>query len=253
VLATLAEAGIAARAAPFTELGVVLEQAADPTALPGWDAGQFAVQGEASQLVVDMLGARAGARVLDACAAPGGKALAIATIVGESGLTVAVDRRRSGLRRLCVEAVRLGCRVAVAQGDATQSPLAPTARFDAVLVDAPCSGLGTLRQHPEIRWRRRPEDLAALAALQGILAARAADYVRPGGALVYATCTLSRLENEAVVDAFLRARRDFIPDDPRPLLPAAAHELVAADGALRTLPHRHGLDGFFAVRLRRSS
>ncbi len=253
VLAALAEAGIAARPARFAELGIALEQAADPVALPGWDSGRFAVQGEASQLVVDMLGATAGARVLDVCAAPGGKALAIATLVGGAGVTVAFDRRRSGLQRLRAEAARLGCSVLVAQADATLPPLGLATRFDAVLVDAPCSGLGTLRQHPEIRWRRRREDLAARATLQAALLTAAARAVRRGGVLVYATCTLSRLENEGVVERFLRARADFAPDDPRPFLPAAAHQLVAADRTLRTLPHRHGLDGFFAVRLRRAA
>jgi 16S rRNA (cytosine967-C5)-methyltransferase len=121
-----------------------------------------------------------------------------------------------------------------------------------VLVDAPCSGLGTLRQHPEVRWRRTAEDIAGLAALQLRLLLRLADVVRPGGTLVYATCTLSAAENDEVLAALLRTRPDLTVNDPRPLLPVPARPLVDADGILRTFPQRHGLDGFFAARLKRN-
>jgi 16S rRNA (cytosine967-C5)-methyltransferase len=110
--------------------------------------------------------------------------------------------------------------------------------------------LGTLRAHPEVRWRRTPEDIAQLAALQGRLLRRLANLVRPGGTLTYATCTLTLDENEHAVAGFLEERPDFQRDDPRPFLPEAARPLVGSDLALRTLPHRHGLDGFYAVRLR---
>lgn len=122
--------------------------------------------------------------------------------------------------------------------------------FDRILVDAPCSGLGTLRQHPEIKWRRKPEDLTSLAVLQRALLWRSAMWVRPGGIVVYATCTLSSDENEQVVRDFLGQHSTFVIDDARPCVPAAARELVGDDGVLRTFPHRHGMDGFFAVRLK---
>ena len=251
VLAGLADVQVAARPTRYAADGIVLESAADPIALPGWREGWFTVQGETSQLVAAMLGVAPGARVLDACAAPGGKALIAAGAAGATGLVVAVDQHRAGLTRLGEEAARLGLRVVRVRADARRLPLAESARFDAVLVDAPCSGLGTLRQHPEIRWRRQPADVAALAALQARVLAAAAAHVRPGGALLYATCTIARDENDAVVDDFLAAHADFAPDDPRPLLPVAAHELIDARGVLRTFPHRHGLDGFFAVRMTR--
>jgi len=253
LLAALADAGVAARPTSFAAHGVILEQPTDPTLLPAWRDGWFAIQGEASQLVVALLGAPPGARVLDVCAAPGGKALAAAEAVGAAGRVVALDRARGGLRHLRGEAGRLGVGLATVQADATQLPLDPTLRFDAVLVDAPCSGLGTLRQHPEIRWRRRPHDLVALAALQRALLAAVAAYVRPGGTLVYATCTIARQENDAVLEAFLAAHADFAPDGATPYLPAAAHALLDGRGALRTFPHRDGLDGFFAMRLKRSA
>ncbi|MBX3023296.1 16S rRNA (cytosine(967)-C(5))-methyltransferase RsmB [bacterium] len=251
VIAALADAQVAARPTTYAPDGLVLETAADPIALPGWRDGWFTVQGEASQLVAAMLGARPGGRVLDVCAAPGGKALAAAGQVGGRGVVLALDLQHGGLARLGAEAGRLGLRIVRARADATRLPLPAAAAFDAVLVDAPCSGLGTLRQHPEIRWRRRPADLADLAALQSRLLAAAAPHVRPGGVLLYATCTIVRAENDDVVAAFLASHPDFATDDPRRLLPAAAHALVDAGGALRTAPHRHGLDGFFAVRMTR--
>jgi 16S rRNA (cytosine967-C5)-methyltransferase len=113
--------------------------------------------------------------------------------------------------------------------------------------------LGTLRQHPEIRWRRQPEGLAELAALQGGLLRSAASLVKEGGTLVYATCTLVRIENEDVLDRFLAAAPQFSIEDPRPHLPAAARDLVDDRGILRTFAHRDGLDGFFAVRLKRET
>ena len=251
VIAGLADVQVAARPTVYAADGLILETAADPIALPGWRDGWFTVQGEASQLVAAMLGAQAGQRVLDVCAAPGGKALAAAGGVGAGGMVVALDPHHGGLVRLGAEAGRLGLRVARVRADATRLPLSAGARFDAVLVDAPCSGLGTLRQHPEIRWRRQPADIAALAALQERLLAAAAGHVRPRGALLYATCTISWAENDAVVDDFLAAHPDFTADDPRPLLPAAAHALIDTRGALRTFPHRHQLDGFFALRMTR--
>lgn len=248
-LAALADAGIAAHATTFAADGVVLDTTVDPAALPGHEEGWFAPQGEASQLVGALLGVAAGGRLLDACASPGGKALAAAAA---GARVLGLDPHRAGLARLRSEAARLGLGVAVAQADALAPPLAASARFDAVLVDAPCSGLGTLRQHPEIRWRRTPKDLVARAVVQGRILASVAGHVAAGGALVYATCTLAQLENDDVVAAFLAAHPEFTRDDPRPLLPAPARALVDAAGALRTYPHRHGLDGFYAVRLVRS-
>ncbi|MGD9763019.1 MAG: 16S rRNA (cytosine(967)-C(5))-methyltransferase RsmB [Candidatus Binatia bacterium] len=250
VLAALARAGVGARPTAYAPDGIVLTTAAEPTRLPGWAEGWFSVQGEASQLVVEMLGLSAGARVLDTCAAPGGKALAAAATAGVGGRVVALDRHRGGLERLRAEANRMGCALAIAQADSTNLPV--RGDFDAVLVDAPCSGLGTLRQHPEIRWRRRPEGSADLARLQAGLLAAAAEQVGPQGVLLYATCTIAFAENDQVVDAFLDAHPEFAHDDPRPFLPPPAHELIDRGGALRTFPHRHGLDGFFAVRLKRS-
>jgi 16S rRNA (cytosine967-C5)-methyltransferase len=250
----LAERGVDVRTGTYADDALVLQSGGDPTALPGYREGWFVLQGEASQLVAAMLGVRAGARVLDVCAAPGGKAMAAAETVDVSGVVVAVDRRRSGLRHMLGTARRLALtRLLAVQADATSLPLDPTWTADAVLVDAPCSGLGTLRQHPEIRWRRRPEDIDRLAALQSRLLQAAARHVARDGALVYATCTLSSAENAEVIERFLDWAPEFVVEDPRPWLPVRARPLVDDRGFLRTFPHRHGLDGFFAARLKRSA
>ena len=222
-----------------------------PTATPGFDAGTFWIQDEGSQLVACLAGVGSGDRALDACAAPGGKTLALAEAVRTEGLVVASDRHAGRLRRLArnVARCRLGNVVALA-ADMTSPPLAAT--FDAVLVDAPCSGTGTLRRHPEIRWRLREEDLAPLATRQRRLLDSCASLVRGGGALVYAVCSMEPEEGEGVVEAFLASHPSFRRGDPRALLPSSARELVGGDGYLRTAPDLEGMDGFFAARLESS-
>ena len=206
-----------------------------------------AFQSEASQLAAAALGVRPGERVADLCAAPGGKTGALAESLGTEGRLIASD--------LTPQAVRtLGGRLGRPPGlgllcqDGTRPALRHCA-FDAVLLDAPCTGLGTLRQHPEIRWRRPAADLERAHALQLALLGAAADLVRPAGRLVYATCTLGRRENDDVVESFLTQDSRFVRDPIAPWLPAAALPLIDPDGTLRTAPDLHGLDGFFAVRL----
>src|SRR5262249_42076636 len=170
--------------------------------------GLFAFQGEASQLVTLLLGIAPGTRVLDACAAPRGKAAYAAALARSAGRGAALDPHPSGVRRLLAETTRLGAsNVRVAIADARRPPLRGS--FDAILVDAPCSGLGTLRRHPELRWRRRPEDVPRLAELQRALLDGVAPLVRPGGVLVYAVCTPLRAETDDVVGTFLATHARF--------------------------------------------
>ena len=251
VTAELARHGIPASPGRWAASAVVIERggvrAAGAALL---ETGQVSLQSEASQLVVDLLDPRPGMTVLDACAAPGGKTTAIAERLRGAGRVLALDPRRAGLARLGVECRRLGLeRVLAAVGDARFPPARPG--FDAVLVDAPCSGLGTLRRHPEVRWRRRPEDVPRLAALQKAILDRSAPLVRPGGTLVYAVCTLTREENEGVLEDFLAGHPRFGVEPATRVLRGEARDLVGADGCVRTYPHRHALDGFFAVRLAR--
>jgi 16S rRNA (cytosine967-C5)-methyltransferase len=244
VLERLAADGIAAHPTAYAPNGIVLDVPLSRVArAPG-----LALQGEASQLVVELLDPRPGGRVLDLCAAPGGKTGAIGERIAP-GFVVAADRSHTGMRRVATLATARAGRVLPLVADACSTPLAAT--FDAVLVDAPCSGLGTLRAHPEIRWRRTPDDLVQLAARQHAILAGAAALVRPGGRLVYATCTIAAVENEAVAERFLAEHPGWAVADARRFLPPAAAELVDERGALRTAPDRGGLDGFYAIRLER--
>ncbi len=246
-IAALQDDGCEAAATAYSPDGIEIHSSAPIETLSLWQRGLVTAQGEASQLIAHLVPAAA-VGVLDACAAPGGKS----THLAERGHGVlALDRNRIGLRRLRQLAARSGGDIAHACADASQPPLRSSTRFDAVVVDAPCSGLGTLRQHPEIRWRRQPRHLRELAGVQAALLDAVADHVASGGSLVYATCTIAAQENEHRITDFLAAHPDFAIDDGRRDLPAAARQLVGGDGFLRTFPHRHGMDGFFAARLRR--
>ncbi len=243
--------GVEAGAGAWSPLAVRLRGASSPARLAEFREGLCQVQGEASQMVGFLVGPEPGMRVLDVCAAPGGKTTHLAELMEGRGEVVACDVSGRGLEKLADNARRLGLDCIRTQvRDAGRGLPGEPASFDRVLVDAPCSGLGTLRAHPEIRWRREPRDLQRLAALQADILERAASRVAPGGLLVYATCTLSRPENEEVVEGFLERHRDFAVEDAAGHLPAAGRTMVAEPYFL-ALPHRHDTEGFFAARLRR--
>ncbi len=254
VLDELVERFPDATACMHAPYGVRLGHRGDPGRDPAFMEGRITIQDEASQLVIDLLDPQPGESVLDVCAAPGTKATAAAERVGERGRVVALDRSASRLRLVGRDARRLGLgNLGTAEADATRPlpPVAPEAGFDRVLVDAPCSGLGTLRRHPDARWRVRAEDPARLAEVQQAILRNAATALRPGGTLVYSTCTFLPEENEAVVEAFLREHADF----RRAATDGAAQPvraLLSDDGWLRTLPHQLDTDAFRAVRLERT-
>lgn len=213
--------------------------------------GAFWIQDEASQLAVRLFGETVGPRVLDACAAPGGKTLALAARTADGGLVVAADRHARRLSRLTHNVERVGAEnvVVLACDMAKRAPL--RGLFDDVLVDAPCSGTGTLRRHPEIRWRLKPDDLLVHGERQRQILGAASKLVRPGGRLVYSVCSIEPEEGEAVIAAFLAERPEFARADPRRGLSAAAGTKVGDDLAVRTSPLDDGMDGFFAVLLTR--
>jgi 16S rRNA (cytosine967-C5)-methyltransferase len=244
-----------ARACRFAVDGIVLGRRGNPSLDPAFRDGRFTVQDEASQLVVALLDPQPGEKVLDVCAAPGGKSTAIAERVGPTGSVLALDRheRRLDLARRAARRLSLGnlaCQVA----DASRSlrTVAPPKRFDRVLVDAPCSGLGTLRRNPDARWRVRAVDPSRLAEAQGAILRSAAEALRPGGVLVYSTCTTLPEENEGVIEAFLSGARDF-EREPKDELPEELRGFATEEGVVHCLPHRHDTDGFTMIRLRRSS
>jgi 16S rRNA (cytosine967-C5)-methyltransferase len=221
---------------------VIHVASAVPALLPGYREGWFAVQDEGSVLVGEAMAVRPGQRVLDACAGPGGKATHLACMAGHNGTVVAADARPSRAALVVGTAQRLGVRCRVVAQDARRPAL--RAAFDAVLVDAPCSGLGAARRRPELLWRPRQESLARLARLQVAILVGASDLVVPGGRLLYSVCTFPRAETDAAVRAFLAKRSEFEPADvPGPGGPAPTHRLW---------PHRHGTDAMFYAGFRRS-
>src|SRR4029077_660444 len=211
------------------------------------DQGWFVVQDEASQLVTLLAGDRPVQSVLDTCASPGGKTTALAALMDGRGLLVACDvreRRIDLLRRTVAASGAANARIV--QADLLQ-PLPFTSTFDCVLVDAPCSGLGTLRRDPDIRWRRHEQDLPALAAAELTMLQHAAEQVAPRGRLVYATCSSEPEENEGIADAFLATTPGFTALHAGQATSRLAATLIDHRGHLRTQPHLHGLEAFFGA------
>jgi 16S rRNA (cytosine967-C5)-methyltransferase len=210
------------------------------------------VQDEASQLVPAVVAASAGERILDLCASPGGKTIAMAADMNDAGRIVASDVRPKRLA-LLQETIKTANTRSVSVVRVPQvGPLPFDAAFDAVLVDAPCSGLGTVRRDPDIRWRRNEQDLAALARDQLALLIRAAEVVRPGGRLVYATCSSEPEENDGVIFDFVADRPGFQIVDLHDHAGTAIAPFVDAQGFFRTTPPAHGLEAFYAALLIRS-
>lgn len=254
--ARLLEEGIRTVPTRWAAHGLIVESGS-PLATAAMAQGLFVVQDEASQLVGDLAAAWIGSRALDACAAPGGKALALvdaaAAMAPTAGpLVVAADRRPRRLRLLRETLTRLGAsHVPIVQIDLARA-LPFDGAFDLVLVDAPCSGLGTLRREPDLKWRREPADLVTMAAVQQRMLAAAARAVAPGGVLVYATCSSEPEENDEVAEAFLASHAAFVPAGrPDPARAGRITELLDEDGRLHTRPHEHGLEAFFAAVFRR--
>ena len=245
----LAQSGVRVTPGRFAPNALIVD-AGQP--LRDVEDGWFVVQDEASQLVSLLVDPPAGARVLDCCASPGGKTTAVAAAMADAGLVVACDVRpkRIELLKRTVAASQSRA-VQIVRADALR-PLPFSRAFHRVLLDAPCSGLGTLRRDPDIRWRRREEDLPALAAAQRQMLGHAAACVIPGGRLVYATCSSEPEENENVIDAFLATTRSFALADARGIA-GVPPDIVDPRGCLRTLPHRHGLEAFFGAVLERTS
>jgi 16S rRNA (cytosine967-C5)-methyltransferase len=244
--------GIEALPTNWSPQGIVLHSQVPIDQLPGHQEGVFQVQGESSQLVAYLLDPQPGENILDACAAPGGKTTHLAELMGDKGQVTAVDRSPRGIEKINQNAFRLGLKsIRTMQADMTKQVAGvEELTYDRILVDAPCSGLGTLRSHPEIKWNRGTGDLTRLRDLQRKILTQAASYLKPDGILVYSTCTLTAVENENTVDEFLGRHGEFVLEDAASYLPDKAKQLVRGKYFL-ALPHTHDTDGFFAARLRR--
>jgi 16S rRNA (cytosine967-C5)-methyltransferase len=243
VVRSLRDAGLQPRLAPVHPECILLP-GGDPTSIPGWHEGWFAVQDQASAFVVDTLAPEPGDRILDACAAPGGKTALIACRVGDAGRLVASDLRPERIAPIGTALARLGLRADLLAHDAGR----PAVRgpFDRVLVDAPCTGIGSARRRPELLWRGRRDELSRLARLQVAIVAAGAELLRTGGRLVYSVCTFPRAETDAACDAIVRHRPDLVPVEtpgPAGAPPEPRHRLW---------PHRHGTDGMFVAAFERS-
>jgi 16S rRNA (cytosine967-C5)-methyltransferase len=229
------ELPVSTHADPDLPEALVLEGPFDAHDSPAWRAGAFLAQSRAAMQVARALDPRAGERVLDLCAAPGGKTTHLAALMRGEGEVVAVERnsRRAGMLTRTAQRLHAG-NVRVEVADAA-TPWPDGAVFDRVLVDPPCSGLGTLQARADLRWRMTPKDVREMTRTQAAILAAGAAAVRPGGVLVYSTCTISPTENEHQITAFLDAHPDF-----------------SGDKFMTTLPHRDHTAGFFIARLPRS-
>lgn len=243
--------GIEATPCRFSSVGIALAGRHTISALPGFEAGLFAVQDEASQLAGQLLGAEPGERIWDACCAPGGKSCHIAQQMDDRGELVATDISRSKLTLVQDSARRLeiNC-ISTAVADLHQPDTFPDGYFDRILLDAPCTGLGVIRRNPEAKWRLFSGDITRLAAVQKTLLKNAAVRLKPGGTLLYSTCSTSEAENELVVEDFLLHHPEFVLEKLNDLFPSWG-DLIAFYGMFRAWPHRHGMDGFFAARIKR--
>ncbi len=259
VRAALAAAGVAAEPTPFSPMGLRIQGKPALHKLDVFTRGDVEVQDEGSQLLALMVDAKRGEMVVDFCAGAGGKTLALGAAMRNTGRLYAFDTSGHRLAALKPRLARSGLsnvypvQIAHERDDRIKRL---SGKIDRVLVDAPCSGLGTLRRNPDMKWRQTPDAVEELRVKQAAILASAARLLKPGGRLVYATCSLLGVENEAIADAFTEANRATF----RPL--AADEVLVAAHvegaqalvrhGFLRLWPHRHGTDGFFAAVWQRS-
>jgi 16S rRNA (cytosine967-C5)-methyltransferase len=252
-LAQLAASGIEGAPTPYSPAGIRLAEKPAINRHPIFEQGLIEVQDEGSQLLAYLLAPRRGEMVADFCAGAGGKTLALAMLMRGSGRLYAMDVSAKRLAALGPRASRAGVSnvhplALASENDVRAKRLA--GKIDRVLVDAPCTGFGTLRRNPDLKWRHSAEAVSELAAKQARILDAAARLVKPGGRLVYATCSILREENEAVVEGFARAHPEFGALSCAELL--AAQRIPLDTGALlRLWPHRHGTDGFFAAAFSR--
>jgi len=266
----LIQAGYAARPTVVSPVGVILEKDGPVTALAQFAAGGFYIEDEAAQLVPLLLDPQPGERVLDACAAPGGKTTHLAALMRNSGKIVALDRSPARLRLVEDNCRRLDVRIVTtgavdllraqprgAAGRYAEGRLRSLCArpFDRILLDAPCTGLGVLRRHPEGKWQKREEQILAHQHKQRDLLDRVSRLLRPGGVIVYSTCSTEPEETEQVIEPFCQDHPAFRRESVEPWLPPTGRACLTAQGALSTMPTPPAcgsMDGFYAARLRKA-
>ncbi len=254
LLERLGKEGIFARPALFSPQAIRVEDLRGRVdELPAFGEGLFQVQDEAAQVASFLLAPQPGETILDSCAGFGGKSTHLAELMRDRGKVIALDSNAKRLLSLEINRIRLGIKnVFPLAADATQDLSSLFRfRFDSVLIDAPCSGLGVLSRHPDGKWNKSEGDPRRLADLQKTLIGRAIPLLRKGGKLLYVVCTLSREENDEVVRQSLETHKELVLCDLREKAPAWARPLVDQQGFFRTFPHKHGMDGFFAALFRK--
>lgn len=269
LLETFAQLGIAAKPTSVSPFGILIEDGGSVPSLPAFHEGSFYVEDEAAQLIPPLLDPQPGDIVLDACAAPGGKSTHLADLMHNKGTIYAVDRKGARLDLLRSNCHRLGVQIVVpivgdirrprewvpaietAESPSVMKPKVADLSVDRILVDAPCSGLGVLRRHPEAKWRKDERALPRHQALQCQILEVVAPCLRPGGVLVYSTCSTEPEENEHVIERFCRAHAEFQRESVVSWLPPAAQGFVTEQGALSTVGNQFSMDGFYAARLRK--
>jgi 16S rRNA (cytosine967-C5)-methyltransferase len=248
----LREKGLKPFPCSFSEEGILLEDPPATSELPFLKEGLYIIQDEASQLVTSILDPKPGEQILDACAAPGGKSTHIAQRMENQGEIHALDLSKGKLDLVEKMCRRLGTKIVkTMKGDAADTlPIPRETKFDRVLADVPCSGFGTLRRNPDLKWRRKEEDIGRLAGLQSSILRNLGRYVKEGGILVYSTCTVFREENEDVVEKFLDGHPEFRLDQMSEAIPPKCHSFIKK-GYFKTFPPRNEMDGFFVARLKK--
>jgi 16S rRNA (cytosine967-C5)-methyltransferase len=234
----------------YSEEGIVVKNPPPTSELPFIKDNLYIIQDEASQLVTTLLDPNPGEQILDACAAPGGKTTHIAQKMENQGEIYALDISQGKLDLIAELCQRLGIKIVrELKGDATQSLRIPQGlKFDRILADVPCSGFGTLRRNPDLKWKRGEEDIKRLSELQFSILRNLATYVKEGGVLLYSTCTVFHEENEDVVDKFLEGNPEFQLDRMDKILPEKFHSFIH-NRYFKTFPRRDEMDGFFIARM----
>ena len=232
--------------------GLLLTKTKPIRSLKEFQAGLFQVQDEAAQLVAHLLAPQEKSKIVDLCASPGGKTTHLAQLVGNVTNIVAVDLSKNKTERIQENCQRLGItNIDTQVANAKTDQIEALAAADLILIDAPCSGTGTLRRHPDIRWKRTAKQILNLANLQFEILLKVAIQIKSGAVIVYSTCSTEVEENQEVITRFLEACPRFSIEPARDDLPFLPTNAITSDGYLQVFPHTHGVDGTFAVRLRK--
>lgn len=256
LLAEMLEAGLEASESKVSPFGLIVKGGGNMALTSWYRDGYLSVQDESSMLVAEVVDPVAGMKVLDCCAAPGGKSAHMGEMMKDEGSILANDLHEHKAKLIADQAARLGLEcIATLSGDALQlgAALQPES-FDRILLDAPCSGLGVIRRKPDLKWRKQPGDVDSVAALQHELLQSVAGLLKPGGVLVYSTCTTEQAENSRIVRDFLEHNPGFAPVSFKTAVwERLEGTAIAAGDGIQLLPHHFGSDGFYIARLKRLS